>query len=133
MSEHKQLRVRAMLVYFGVVVFAIAIAVRLFQIQLVEGDKWRAKAESVSTTWRTVQPDRGHIYSEDGRLLATSVPEYDVRMDLATDALTDERFNANIDSLHGISPTYSADWTARRKSTIGPWLMRAIAKSATTW
>ena len=99
MSEHKQLRVRAMLVYFGVVVFAIAIAVRLFQIQLVEGDKWRAKAESVSTTWRTVQPERGHIYSEDGRLLATSVPEYDVRMDLATDALTDERFNANIDSL----------------------------------
>jgi cell division protein FtsI (penicillin-binding protein 3) len=32
-------------------------------------------------------------------LLATSVPEYDVRMDMVTDALTDELFRANIDSL----------------------------------
>lgn len=99
MSHTKQLRIRANLVYLGVVLFALAIAVRLFQIQLVEGDKWRAKAETVSTTWRTVQPERGHIYSEDGRLLATSVPEYDVRMDLATEGLNKELFDANIDSL----------------------------------
>ncbi len=111
MNGQKQLRVRAMLVYVGVVVFAAAIAVRLFQIQLVEGDKWRAKAESVATAWRTVQPERGHIYSEDGRLLATSVPEYDVRMDLATDGLTDERFNANIDSLTWHLATLFADRT----------------------
>ncbi len=99
MNTHQQLRVRSMLVYVGVVVFAFAIAFKLFSIQFAEGDKWRAMADEVSTNWRTVQPDRGHIYSDAGRLLATSVPEYDVRMDLATDALTDERFNANIDSL----------------------------------
>ncbi|MBK9762203.1 MAG: hypothetical protein IPO87_02300 [Flavobacteriales bacterium] len=80
MMENKQLRARANMVYFSVVLFAMAIAVKLFTIQLVEGDKWRARAETVSTTYRIVQPDRGHIYSEDGRLLATSVPEYDVRM-----------------------------------------------------
>ena len=39
MSHTKQLRIRANLVYLGVVLFALAIAVRLFQIQLVEGDK----------------------------------------------------------------------------------------------
>ncbi|MCU0320463.1 MAG: transpeptidase family protein [Flavobacteriales bacterium] len=97
--ETKQLRARANIIYLLMVVFAAAIAVKLFTIQLLEGDKWRAKAEQVSTTYRTVQPDRGHIYSEDGRLLATSVPEYDVRMDMAADALTDELFNAHVDSL----------------------------------
>ena len=52
MSAHKQLRVRAMLVYIGVVLFAITIAVQLFRIQLVEGAMWRAKAETVSTQWQ---------------------------------------------------------------------------------
>jgi cell division protein FtsI (penicillin-binding protein 3) len=99
MNDNSQLKARTNIVYLAMVLFALAIAVKLFTIQLVEGDKWRAKAETVSTTYRTVQPDRGHIYSEDGRLLATSVPEYDVRMDMVTDALTDELFRSNIDSL----------------------------------
>lgn len=99
MNADKQLALRAGIVYFGMVLFAIAVAVQLFRVQLVEGDHWRAKAEHVSTAWRTVQPDRGHIYSADGRLLATSVPEYDIRMDMMADGLTNERFDAAIDSL----------------------------------
>lgn len=97
--ENKQLRARANMVYFGIVLFAMAIAVKLFTIQLVEGDKWRARAETVSTTYRIVQPDRGHIYSEDGRLLATSVPEYDVRMDMMPNGMTNDIFRSKVDSL----------------------------------
>ncbi|MFZ1331816.1 MAG: penicillin-binding transpeptidase domain-containing protein, partial [Flavobacteriales bacterium] len=81
------------------VLFALAISVRLFTIQIVEGEQWRAKAEHVATTYRIVQPDRGHIYSEDGRLLATSVPEYDVRMDMIPDGLSEEVFSSKVDSL----------------------------------
>jgi len=99
MSKHKPLALRASIVYFGVVAFAIAIALQLFNVQWFQGEQWRAKAEHVSTAWRTTQPERGHIYSADGRLLATSVPEYDVRMDMATDGLTPERFSTSIDSL----------------------------------
>jgi cell division protein FtsI (penicillin-binding protein 3) len=99
MSDNRQLRARTNLVYLMMVLFAVAIAVKLFTIQLVEGDKWLARAETVATTYRVVQPDRGHIYSEDGRLLATSVPEYEIRMDMVPDGLTEELFNAHIDSL----------------------------------
>ena len=99
MNKDRQLRIRANLVYLFLVLFACAIAGKLFHIQLVEGEKWRAKAEHISTTYRVVQPDRGHIYSEDGRLLATSVPEYEVRMDMVTKALTEEVWRENIDSL----------------------------------
>ena len=99
MNEHKQLRARANIIYLLLVMFALAIAVKLFVIQLVEGEKWAARAETVSTTYRIVQPDRGHIYSEDGRLLATSVPKYDVRMDLVPSGLTNELFREHIDSI----------------------------------
>lgn len=99
MSYNKQLRARVGLVYVLVVAFAVAIGAKLFYIQIVEGDKWMARAETVATTYRVVQPDRGHIYSEDGRLLATSVPEYEIRMDMVPEGLTNELFAAHIDSL----------------------------------
>ncbi|HEY0978243.1 MAG TPA: penicillin-binding protein [Flavobacteriales bacterium] len=99
MNEDRNLRLRAGGVYIALVVFGAAIAVRLFMIQLGEGDKWRAQAVNVATAVRTVPSDRGHIYSEDGRLLATSVPQYEVRMDMRADGLTDALFGANIDSL----------------------------------
>ncbi len=99
MNDNRQLRARANMVYLTIVLFALAIAVKLFTIQLVEGEKWLARAETVSTTYRIVEPDRGHIYSEDGRLLATSVPEYEIRMDMVPNGLTDDLFRANIDSL----------------------------------
>jgi cell division protein FtsI (penicillin-binding protein 3) len=133
MNDPKQLRARANIVYLSMVLFACAIAVKLFTIQLVEGDKWRAKAEVVSTTYRTVQPDRGHIYSEDGRLLATSVPEYDVRMDMVPDgAHRNELFQANIDSLSiGIWRTSSAIGLLLNTSATSPMPHRV--GSATSW
>lgn len=97
MMDNRQLRARANIVYVVVVLFAVAIAVKLFTIQIVEGDKWRAKAETISTMYRIVQPDRGHIYSEDGRLLATSVPEYEVRMDMVPSGMTQELFDSGVD------------------------------------
>lgn len=99
MNDNKVLGLRITLVYALVLLFGAAIAVKLFTIQLAEGDKWRAKAVNVATAMRSVQSERGHIFSDDGRLLATSVPEYEIRMDMRADGLTDALFNANLDSL----------------------------------
>ncbi|MCO6482253.1 MAG: transpeptidase family protein [Flavobacteriales bacterium] len=92
-------RLRITLVYVGLMLFGAAIAAKLFAIQLTEGDQWRAKATNLVTAMRTVQSERGHIFSDDERLLATSVPEYEIRMDMRASGLTDELFQANIDSL----------------------------------
>lgn len=99
MNGEKVLRLRITLVYALLMLFGAAIAVKLFTIQLVEGDKWRAKAENVATAMRSVESERGHIFSDDDRLLATSVPEYEIRMDMQADGLTDEVFAAHLDSL----------------------------------
>ncbi|MFN8350700.1 MAG: penicillin-binding protein [Flavobacteriales bacterium] len=99
MPPDKVLRLRAALIYGCLVAFALAIAVKLFSIQLGEGEKWLAMRDQVATSVRTVPADRGHIYSDDGRLLATSVPEYEVRMDMRAEGLTNELFLGGLDSL----------------------------------
>src|SRR5690606_25005473 len=99
MNELDKRRPRITLVYALLMLFGAAIAVKLFSIQIMEGDKWRAQAVNVTSAMRSVQSERGHIFSDDDRLLATSVPEYEIRMDMLADGLTDEAFDANIDSL----------------------------------
>ena len=119
MTGNKAIRLRATLVHIGLVVFAIAIAVRMFTIQLGEAEKWHAMERTVATAVRTVAPDRGHIYSDDGRLLATSVPEYEIHMDMRAEGLTDELFNGGIDSLAmGLSALFGDRTPAEYANTL---------------
>jgi len=96
---------------FGLIVlFALAVLFKLFHVQLVQGKHWRKVADSVSTKFVRVEPARGNIYSVDGSLLATSVPEYDLRMDLLSGELQeDEVFNEKVDSLAQSLATYFKD------------------------
>lgn len=86
---------------FGLIVFlAFAVVFKLFHVQFVQGDKWKSMADSLSTKFANVEAARGNIYSVDGRLLATSVPEYELHMDLyAAGIEDDDAFNSKVDSL----------------------------------
>jgi cell division protein FtsI (penicillin-binding protein 3) len=86
---------------FGImVVIALAVVYKMFSIQLVQGQKWTAMADSLSTRYVDVEAARGNIYSVDGSLLATSVPEYDIRMDLLAPGIEDDEvFYSKVDSL----------------------------------
>ena len=90
---------RIALAYFMVLAFAGAIVFRIFQIQHIEGSYWRSMSDSLSLQLRTVDAERGNIYSADGKLLATSLPVFEIRLDLKADGLTDELWHKNIDSL----------------------------------
>ena len=80
-----------------VFLFAAGIAYRIFNLQFIEGSKWREVAANTSLQYRTIEATRGNIYSDNGSLLATSLPFYRVCMDptIADEAL----FKQNIDSL----------------------------------
>ena len=86
---------------FGImVVIALAVLYKMFTIQLVHGEKWAAMADSLSTRYVDVDAARGNIYSVDGSLLATSVPEYDIRMDLLAPGIEEDTdFYSKVDSL----------------------------------
>ncbi|HZF99776.1 MAG TPA: penicillin-binding transpeptidase domain-containing protein, partial [Chitinophagales bacterium] len=90
---------RITIAYICVMLFGVAILWRVFQLQNVEGDYWRAMSDSLTTKYFTVEAERGNIYSTDGRLMATSLPVFEVRMDLRAEGLTDERFYKNVKQL----------------------------------
>ena len=57
-------------------------------------------ADSLSTKEFEIQAARGNIYSNDGSLLATSIPEYELRMDMLAGGIQDKDvFNGKVDSL----------------------------------
>ncbi len=90
---------RIYFVYGFICLFGFAIVAKIWHIQFVEGDNWRAKADSLTTRLNKIEPARGNIYTSDGSLLATSVPIYDLRVDLLSESITREIFNDQVDSL----------------------------------
>lgn len=90
---------RVYLLYFLVSLIAIAIMAKAVYIQFVEGEALKQKVRNFTLLERNIEAVRGNIYSNDGSLLATSVPIYEIRFDPNADALTEEIFYSNIDSL----------------------------------
>jgi cell division protein FtsI (penicillin-binding protein 3) len=90
---------RVYLVYGFICLFALTILAQVVNVQIIQGDKWRAKEESLTRNYREIDAVRGNIYASDESLLATSIPKYEVRFDANTDALTDAYFDSNVDSL----------------------------------
>lgn len=79
--------------------FALAILYRIFVIQFVEGDKWRSQAEALTTKVEDMEAVRGNIFDANGALLATSLPYYEVAVDINAPSITDKIFSASRDSL----------------------------------
>lgn len=78
-------------------IFALLVVFKLTKIQFVQGESYRALAEKRSIKDVVIPANRGNIYSVDGSLLATSVPKYDIRIDLATSS--ERNFQAHIEAL----------------------------------
>jgi len=95
----KSILMRVYLVYLGILLFAMAILGRVIYIQSFESASLMAQAKKQELSWFDVEAIRGNICSDDGTLLATSIPIFDIRMDVCTDSLTDEIFRRNVDSL----------------------------------
>jgi cell division protein FtsI (penicillin-binding protein 3) len=96
----KSILARVRLVFLMGVFFAFAIAYRIIHIQYVDGDEWRAKSNSF--TKKEIKATRGNIYSDDGSLLATSLPLYRLGFDPSVsrkDKKLAEIFQNGLDSL----------------------------------
>ena len=85
--------------YIFLGLFGLVILGRVFQISFINGSYWRSKAENLTISYRTIEAVRGNIYALDGSLLATSVPIYEVRFDPNAEAITDDLFNTQVDTL----------------------------------
>ncbi len=84
MSADKVIRLRVYLCFMGMCLFALAILVKGSFVIFKEGPQLKAYADSLYTDVQVLQPERGNIYTEDGSLLSSSIPEFDIRLDLVT-------------------------------------------------
>lgn len=105
MEVKKDILWRVYLCYVLIAVTGIAIIGKAFHIQQVEGAYWLSKSDSLHTHMETLDADRGTIYSSDGEMLSTSVPQFDIYVDFAADGLLylnkehKDSLNAMLDSL----------------------------------
>ena len=90
---------RVYLVYFATVIFGLAIIIKAVYIQYFEGKELVERAKKQELRLFDVEAMRGNITSDDGTLLATSVPNFDVRMDVSSVNISDDFFKKNVDSL----------------------------------
>ncbi|MCC8153811.1 MAG: PASTA domain-containing protein [Tannerellaceae bacterium] len=96
-----------LLTYFIIVLFlgafAVGILLRAFNTAFVEKEKWEQVAESQKRPNRLIYPSRGNIYSADGKLMATSVPQYNTYIDFRADGFLKDTFlyskNNGMDSM----------------------------------
>lgn len=95
----KEMRIRARIVYAFMLVFSLAIVARILFLQLAEGDFWKQKAMESGTKFFSIEANRGNIFDHQGLLIATSIPVFDVAMDVNSDPLSDEIFFSGVDSL----------------------------------
>ena len=89
---------RTSLVYLGILLVGLLILGKTLQLQVFEKEKW-AQEENSTVRHNVIEANRGNIYSSDGRLLAVSVPYYEIRMDFRSESFTRDIFDSGVDEL----------------------------------
>ena len=102
---------RYIFIMVGIILVAIAVAVRLFSTTVIHAAEWEAKAESLNRT-RVVEPERGKIIADDRTVLAANVNFYVPRLDLRSEGIKEDTLMRYLkplcDSLAVISPYRTA-------------------------
>jgi cell division protein FtsI (penicillin-binding protein 3) len=119
MNIRTDILLRVYIAFGLIVLFASAVLYKLYDVQFVQGEKWKGMADSLSTRFINVEAVRGNIYSVDGSLLATSVPEYELRMDMMAGGIQkNEDFYEKVDSLADKLSAFFGDKSSSRYSEI---------------
>jgi cell division protein FtsI (penicillin-binding protein 3) len=93
---------RVYLSYILIALVCVAILGKAFYIQQIQGSYWRGLSDSLHQRIISIPAARGTIYSEDGQMLSTNMPQFDILIDFRVEPLHEKKgklFRENIDSL----------------------------------
>ena len=82
---------RVYLSFIGIIVLSLLVLGRAFYIQRFQGNHWRSMSDSLHQQFIALDAERGTIYSEDGQMLSTSIPTFDIYIDFNADGLTGKK------------------------------------------
>ena len=116
MSKSNNQKYLSRYVFIGIIfaVFAIIIVGRALYTMTAKRDYWEKVAKNKTLISSSIPQRRGDILSDNGLLLATSLPEYKVYMDFVTggekkDSLLEVKMDSICMGLHDIFPEVSAE------------------------
>lgn len=90
---------RVGVVFVIFILFGSAVLLRIIYLDLVKKDELLSKSKAFTYKDIIISPNRGDIRSSNGSLMATTLPKYEIRMDLKIPTITQDIFNSNVDSL----------------------------------
>lgn len=93
---------RVYLCFIGMAFLGFMVLGRVVHIQVFQGKEWRNMGDSLHQSVEMLDAERGTIYSEEGEMLSSSIPYFDIHIDFRTEALRENNgklFYKNIDSL----------------------------------
>ena len=96
-KEDQTITYRIYFVALIIFLMAVAITIKLTNIQWAQGEHYRELAKKLDVKTFVIPANKGNIYSADGSLLATSIPEYTIRFDAVSPK--DKDFHTKVDSL----------------------------------
>jgi cell division protein FtsI (penicillin-binding protein 3) len=96
-KNYTSINYRIYIVAFILFLIALAIIVKLTNIQWVHGEHYRKLAKQNTIKTFVVPANKGSIYSSDGSLLAISIPEYTIAFNATIPS--DKNLNEKVDSL----------------------------------
>ncbi|MBR2563604.1 MAG: PASTA domain-containing protein [Paenibacillus sp.] len=74
----KRIKMRTLLIGGCITLFFLVLVIRIFFIQVVNGDKWQEQAAGLIDREQTIKASRGTIMDRNGNVLATDSPAYTV-------------------------------------------------------
>lgn len=87
MDIRKAIVSRIAIIYFFLLLFGLVVIFKMISVQKIKNERWEQIAKNLEENTVIVRPNRGNICAEDGSVLATSVPGYYVRIDLAAEGV----------------------------------------------
>lgn len=97
MNIKKDIRFRVYVAFTGICLLGAIIVAKAVMIQVKDGHKLRALAEDIHTRSTVLPAERGNVYTENGELLCSTIPEFDVHIDFSV--IDKELFNKNVTPL----------------------------------
>ena len=90
---------RSGVVYFAIAILAAVLLVRILILQYVQHGKWSDMSEKYVFKTAEMAANRGDVLTDDGRLLASSVPFYTIYMDTRSTGMTTSTWSTGINGL----------------------------------
>ncbi len=97
MEDRKQILNRLYITSIPFFLVPAFVLIKVFAIQFIEGPELRARSQEEAIREINIQAERGNIFSADGKLLATSMPVYDLYFDPVT--VREEDFLKEVENL----------------------------------